>query len=279
LITENELIPLACLPHYSQAYCKEMGITYQTEPEKVVYWVENLRASGMLPDEVFEKLHFLLDSGYDAKAIQHAIRSIGAHFTMSIKKDRQVNGQPVYEYFRTHRNIRNRTIRFAVGSSSMKTKSTEYRVRSACKSHLKGFGKVCVVSSVKTQRRGLKSARKFIVTSKLSQSPRRTIEVYALRWKIKTWHRTMKQKFGYGDCRVLKFIGIETHLNLCLLAYNLSHSKISGLPKPGTTLESYLAAQQWKRADSALNRFGGKAKIKSIAAAEVQALVELKPCA
>jgi hypothetical protein len=277
LYVDGELIPLACLPHYSRRYCKELGYRYQSEPEMVAYWIEHLGESGLLPQELISKLHFLLDSAYDVKAIQSTIRSIGAHFTMSIKKDRKVNGQQVSEYFRTHRCIPYRTIRLPVGNSSSKTK--KYRIRSAGKSHLKGYGVVCVVSSQKLQSRGTKNSRKFLITSRLNQSARKTVEAYATRWKIETWHRTMKQQFGYGDCRALKFSAVEAHLNLCLLAYQLSRAGLDGLPKPGTTLESYIRAEQWRQAVSGLSKFGGRLKIKSIAAAEVEALTTLKACA
>jgi hypothetical protein len=190
----------------------------------------------------------------------------------SVKSDRNVNGKQVKEYFLAHRRIPWKTICLKV-SSGPRIKTKRFRARSAGRSYLKGFGKVNVVCSEREKSRDRTSGRRYFVTNNLRQSPRRTIEVYTKRWMIEVWHKKMKQNFGFGDCRSKKFHAVETHINLALCAYILSEAAEEGLPRPGTTLEKYVAAQQWRQASKILNLFGGKQRVKDLAAAEISKII------
>ena len=273
LMINDEVIPLASVPFYSKKYCKKIGIDYQTEIELVTHWIEDLPNSNLLPDEIFENLHFLLDTGYDAKCIQNAIQDIKAKFTVGITCERNVNGLGVKEYFNRHRQISWKTIRVKVGNGHEEKGERKFRVRSAGRSHLKGFGEVNVVCSEKKSRSAGKTSRKYIVTNNLKQSARKTVQIYSKRWMIETWHKEMKQNYGYGDCRGRKFSSVETHINFALCAHCLIGLQDSHLPKRGTTVDQYCNSQGLQQAAKVINLFNGREKLRSLAAEELAKVV------
>lgn len=274
LLVNGEVIPIASMPFYSKEYCKEKGYGYQSEIDHVADWIELLPKSGLLPEQVLENLHFLLDSGYDARPIQAAIASINAYFTTGIRCERSVNGLGVREYFNRYRHIPWKTIRLTVGNGHRKTKGRKFRVRQTKMAHLKGFGKVNVVCSEKASRSAKrKTVRKYIATNMLTQSARGIVLAYSKRWIIEVWHKEIKQKFGFGDCRSQKFEAIEAHVNFVLVAYCLRGLKDPLLPKPGTTLDQYQSSLNWKEAAKVINLFDGRQKLKKIAHAEMQQVV------
>ena len=102
---------------------------------------------------------------------------------------------------------------------------------------------------------------------------RKTIVNYAKRWVIETWHKEMKQKYGYGDCRSKKFSAIEAHMNFSLTAYCLMGLQDPKLPKKGTSLEQYQSCIEWKKAAKVINLFDGRNKVKSLANEELARVV------
>lgn len=269
LLVDDEIIPLASVPFYSKSHCREVGIHYQTEIELVTRWIEMLPQSGLLPTAIIEKLHFLLDTGYDAKSIQNTISEINAKFTAGITSERNVNGLKVNEYFHRYRHIPWKTIRLKSGNGQGKTKERKFRIRTAGRSHLKGFGEVNVVCSEKQSRNARRMSRKYIVTNDLRQSASKTVRIYAKRWAIETWHKEMKQKFGYGDCRSQAFHAIEAHINFALCAYCLAGLDDPSLPRKRTTLDQYRVSQEWGRAAKVINLFDGRKRLKTLASEEL----------
>jgi hypothetical protein len=273
LLINDQLIPLCSVPFYSKEYCKLNALDYQTEIEMVSDWIETLPESGLLPLEVIENLHFVLDTGYDAKIIQNAIEKIKAKFTIGLRSERSVNGMAVSDYFQRHRHIPWRTIRLNGGNGFGNKKERKFRVRTAGRSHLKGFGEVNVVCSEKKSRIAKKTSRKYIATNVIHQSARKTVRIYSRRWAIETWHKEMKQNFGYGDCRSQNFVAIETHINFALCAYCISGMADPSLPKKGTTLDQYAASEKLKQAAKVINLIGGREKLKTLAGEEVAKVV------
>ena len=272
LIINGDIVPLASVPLYSHDHCRELGIKYQSEIEIVTQWIEMLPESGLLPSAVMNRIHVLLDSGYDAKSIQNAINDIGLRFTDSILCERSVNGLPVKEYFKRYRHIPWRTIQVKTGSG-VGQKIRKYRVRTAKKAHLKGFGEVTLFCSEKKSRIARKTSRKYFVTNDPRQSTRKAVINYSRRWAIEVWHKTMKQFYGYGDCRCKNFHAVEAHINFALCAYCINSLCEPQLPVEGTTLDQYQTALEWSKAAKVINLFGGREKIKNLAAVERQRVV------
>ena len=79
--------------------------------------------------------------------LRTAARLLGNHESnySRIRCERSVNGLGVREYFQRHRHIPWKTIRLKVGNGRGKKRERKFRVRTAGKSHLKGFGEVIVV--------------------------------------------------------------------------------------------------------------------------------------
>jgi len=148
-------------------------------------------------------------------------------------------------------------------------KERTFRVRASGRAHLKGFGEVNVVCSEKRSRNARKTSRKYIVTNDLNQSARKTVLIYAKRWAVETWHKEMKQNYGYGDCRSQKFNAIEAHINFSLCAYCFVGMQDPKLPKRGTTLDQYRSSQEWKHAAKVINLFDGRKKLKTLATEEL----------
>lgn len=263
LLVGNDIIPLCSVPFYNKKHCRRMGIKYRTEIEMVTDWIESLPESGLLPEEIIAKLHFLLDSGYDARTIQHAINDINAKFTVGLRNGRRVNGLPVQEYFRVNRLIPWQTI-WLETPNGMGKKKRKFRVRAANEADLRWFGEVNVLCSEKTSRIAGKTRRKYIATNDLTQSPRKTVISYSKRWKVENWHKRIKQNHGFGDCRSRKFKAIESHVNFVLCADVLLGLQDPNLPRRGVTLDQYKGAKDMKQVARVITLIGGRKKIKTL---------------
>lgn len=238
-------IPLASIPHYTRKYAKMLGgLSYSTEGTMVRCWLRDhideiscwVEGAGMRREDVT----FLLDAGYDNKLIQKAIISSGCHFLMMIKSSRKVADFKVKDFFQKNRWIKWQSIRITKDSKNKK-KRLDYRIRTAEQVELNGVGLVNVVCSEKKARgRGQKSTRRFLVTSRKSSTGREIIKNYRKRWAIETWHKTMKQSYGFGDCSASSFSSMENHFKMCNIAY-LGHLQgLKSLPKKGTSIEDFL---------------------------------------
>ena len=171
LVHNEEVIPLASIPILSQAFCKENNMTYRTESQIVTEWLEDLPKADLFSESDLSKIFFLLDSGYDCKAIQNAVLRIGSNFVvalMSSRGIRKVKKNPklnkswrVSEYFKRHKKgHKAMTIRFK-GSGK---KIRHFSVRLATDLLLNGVsGKVSVVCS--KVKRGSKVTEKYLASS------------------------------------------------------------------------------------------------------------------
>lgn len=262
----DQVVPLASTPVLNKKYARENGVKYRSEPDIVVEWLESLREKGLFSVEQLRASIFLLDSGYDAKKIQHAIKDTGADFVMALKSSRIINGKQVKELFRTTRRwLQWESIRLGVGSGSTKSRRT-YSIRTAREANLKGFGLIHVVCSKAIGRKG--KPQKFLATSDLEMSGREIVEWYTKRWRIETWHREMKQNFGFIDCRAGRFTAIESHVNFALVAYLVQ--KESG--REQMRIEQFVRLKELREIKIELTKFGSGAKLKTRVDAALQQL-------
>jgi DDE family transposase len=253
----NTVIPLASVPLLTKKYARENKLSYRSEPDIVVEWVNLLRDQGYFAPEELRQSIFLLDSGYDAKKIQHAIKGIGADFVMALKSSRTINGKKVTEFFRrTKRWLPWEPIRLHVGSGNKKSRRN-YSIRTARDANMKGFGLVHVVCSKAIGRKG--KPQKFLATSDLEMTGREIVLWYSRRWRIETWHKEMKQNFGFIDCRASRFTAIESHVNFSLIAY-LIQKEIGG---EQMRVEEYVRRKELRAIKIELTRFGSVARLKT----------------
>jgi len=262
----SQVVPLGSIPVLTKKYARENKTRYRSEIEIVEQWVLDLKDSALFTNRQVSSALFLLDSGYDAKCIQRAITTIGANFVMALKCSRTINGKQVSDYFRrTKRGLKNQPIRLSAGSGGKGSRRI-FSIRTATEATMKGFGLVTVVCSKAIGRK--RKPLKYLVTSDLKMTGREIVEWYTRRWGIETWHREMKQNFGFIDCHSSRFTAIESHVNFALIAYVLQ--KASG--REQLRVEQYVQRRELTKINQELNKFGSKLRLKSVVAAALHAI-------
>lgn len=257
---DDHIIPLSSMPHYTKKYCRKNNLKYRTENQIVLEWIEAFKQHEWFKGHKMSNVTFILDAGYDVIKIQKAIRKMGAHFTMAIKKSRNVNGLSVCDYFRNHRYLPWETIRFLTDYGNKK-KRRVYRIRIAKLLYLNGVGKLNVACS-EQKRRNRPNSRKYIVSSNLLLTAREIISQYRRRWAIEKLHMTLKQNYGFGDCSSSCFQAVQTHVVMVILAYLLQHHLNESLPKCGTTIHEFQQYTLIKESAQVINLFDGKEHFK-----------------
>jgi len=262
ILTATEFVPIESLPYYSIQYCKEQKLKFKTENDIAIEWVFKLPYLGLFPKEVLKKVLFLMDAGYDCKELQRAIKTIGANFICALKTSRNVGGESVVKYFKNHRNLKGESIRLHVGNGGKNSRRT-YSVRLSVECRLKGVGEVQAVCSKKHD-----GTKKYLATSDLTLTAREIVFWYANRWAIETWHREMKQNFGFIECRCSKFEAIHAHVLFSLVAYNFAREK--GFEKISST--EYLKTETLKEIKVELTKFGGLQSARNLISAALESM-------
>lgn len=266
VLTPDGILPLDSVPLYTKKYCRENRLRYRTENEIVHEWLKALGTNDIFSKQELKRALFLLDSGFDARIVQLAIRQLGADFLMALKSSRAIGGKQVREYFRTHRRwLPWNSIRLDIGSGKNK-KRRKYSIRTATNVTLKGVCPVTVVCSKACSR--ARKPTKYLATSDLSLTGREIVSWYSRRWMIETWHREMKQNYGLIDCRCSRFSAIEAHVSLCLVAFLLAKEKTTRQ----RTISEFTRLRELKKIAADLTRFGGARRVKTLADAAIQAI-------
>lgn len=256
ILTPRGPIPLASIPVYSKEYCKEHGIEYRTENEIVEDLILQFNESGVISKNQLNKALFLMDSGYDTKKIQRAIREIGANFVVALKSNRTIQGKQAHEYFNENRRwLPWKPIRIHIGNGGKRSRRT-YSIKTATEVNLKGFGLVTVVCS-KTTHKSRRST-KYLAASDPTMTGRQIVVWYSRRWAIELWHKEMKQNYGFGDCHSARFSAIEAHVNFCLTAFLLQTE--TGKEQMG--IEKFICLKEFKKIKLGLTRIGAVVNLK-----------------
>lgn len=237
-------IPLAALVHHTRRYARLKRLPYLTEGAMVQGWLRDymtgvtglLRKGSIMPNDIT----FLLDAGYDNAKIQNSIRQIGCHFLMMVKNTRKIGGFQIKTFFTRNRYLPWKSVYFNKDVNG-KIKRRKYRIRIANEIYMENVGFVTVVCSEKASGCSKKiKTRRYIAASKKGLSGREILETYARRWKIETWHKQMKQDYGLNDCSASKFISIENHIILCLIAFTSHQQDLKSLPSKKIEIGNYL---------------------------------------
>ena len=258
-----ETTPLASIPIYNKEFCKAHNLEYRTEPEIVVHWLNQLAESHLFSEDDLKKIYFLADSGYDCKKIQKAILGLGSHFVMALKSSRTVKSCRVTNYFKRHKKGHSSSTIHFKGSGK---KRVTFQVRLATGIHLKGVGNIHVVCS--KGKRGSKTTVKYIGSS-AKLSARNIVKYYRARWIIETWHKEVKQKFGFGDCSCRNFNAIQTHVQLVMVAYIL-RPMISSVPY---TIEEYQTKKTLVGIRKKVTQFGQIKAVQNMIGEKLQGMV------
>ena len=270
LVIGKHTIPIGISAHYTKDYFTDNGIDYKTESQRVLNWINQLPYADFLSRRELRRTTFLLDSGYDNKNIQKAIRRIGSHFLVSICKDRCVSSTQVQLYFKRNKRIPWQSIRLSNGNGTNNNRIF-FRIRVATDVRLKGVGNVTVVFS-----KNRKGKKKYLAASNRKLTGRDIVSKYRKRWKVESWHRKMKQNYGYGDCRSNSFDAVFSHIVWTIVAFTLREQHPEHFPKEGTSTHEYTSTVKLIELSGKVTQIGFKASTKIVAMEAKQMLVGSK---
>jgi hypothetical protein len=272
LLLQDVLIPLRPIPFYSQRYCREHQLTYRTEHDRVVEYLEQLRLEDYIGAYDPRQVVVLTDSGYDSKKIQQAIAAKPWHFIIALGKTRSVQSATlapttpkakqwchIAAFFRNHRWLKWQTIRLP--TKGTKRKRMEFRARDTI-GYLRYVGRVQLVCSEPRNRP--EGRRKYLACNDMRVTARQILLGYRLRWTIELFHKTVKQHLGFEDVATSGFDSVMSHVHWVYCAYillSLSPPGVSaGITSLGDVqrqLQQLLANQEKRRILQKLTQIGG----------------------
>jgi hypothetical protein len=234
------IIPLPPIPFYTKKYCRENGLPYVTEHDRVAAYLSELNMYEYIGLHNDEDIAVLTGSGYDNKKIQNAVLNRKWHFISALKSSRGVKSEAKYAktpkssgwdrigvFFKKYRKLAWQTVR--IFTDGPKRKRKDFRIRHT-EIFLKGVGKITAVcSEIKKKKSG--GCRKYIACSDLKATPRQILIAYRLRWKIEIFHKHVKMHLGFGDIAPKHFSSAESHVYLVYSAYILLQSDLPGIGK------------------------------------------------
>jgi hypothetical protein len=266
------LIPLRPIPFYSQRYCRDHALAYQTEPDLVIDYLRQLDLGDYIGSYDPRDVVVLTDSGYDNKKIETAIANKGWHFIMALGKTRSVKSATlalttpqskqwchIATFFRNHRWLKWQTIR--ITTNGTKRKRMEFRARDTI-GYLRYVGQVQVVCS--DLRKRPDGRRKYFACNDLRVTARQIILGYRLRWAIELFHKTVKQHLGFEDVATSGFDAVISHVHWVYCAYILLHlsppgvsAEVKSLGDTQRQLQHVLANNEKRRVLQKLTQIGG----------------------
>lgn len=237
LVINGVIIPLKPIPFYSKNYCKKLGIEYQTEPNRLIQYLDELDLTRYIGPHDSKKILFLADSGYDNRNIQKTIQAKGWSFIIDLKSTRSVKSMKtkgetwcgVKEFFKNQRCLSWKSIRIYKMQNNKK-KREDFRVREAIV-FLRHCFKVKLVCSERRKRPD--GRRKYLACNDLNATSRDIIIGYRLRWVIEIFHKLTKMHLGFEDVACKSFTSVTNHVHCVYIAFLscINISDIYGLGK------------------------------------------------
>lgn len=244
LILNGILIPLPPIPFYTKRYCRENGMKYVTEHERLIEYLNRLDLEEYIGPHRSESVVVIADSGYDDKQVEKTIIKKQWQFILALKSTRSVKSKTQYEttpkskhwqqvapFFKAQRRLAWQTVR--IFKNGPKRKRMEFRIRQI-KGFLKGVGEVQLVCSEFKKRPD--GRRKYLACTDLKVKPRQILIGYRLRWSVEIFHKTIKMHLGFEDVAATQFHSIFAHVHWVYCAYLLLHAKPPGVPQTARTI-------------------------------------------
>jgi hypothetical protein len=277
LVLNGMLLPLRPIPFYSQRYCREHDLAYQTEHALVVDYLQKLNLEDSIGAYDPREVVVLTDSGYDKKKIQKAIADRQWQFSMALGKTRSVKSETlslttpkskqwchIATFFRNHRRLKWQTIR--IPTNGTKRKRMAFRIRDTI-GYLRSVGRVQLVCSEPRQRPD--GRRKYFACNDMRVTARQIIIGYRLRWAIALFHKTVKQHLGFEEVATSGFDAVMSHVHWVYCAYILLSMSPPGVSADVTSLgdaqrqlQQFLANQERRRILQKLTQIGGVQRYK-----------------
>ena len=267
LVLNDMLMPLRPLPFYSQQYCREHQLEYQTEQNLGVADSEQLNLDDYIGSHDPREVIVLADTGYDNKQIETAIINKRWHFLMALKKTRSVKSEALYlatptsrqwcsvfTFLRNHRRLKWQTIR--VPTNGAKRKRMVFRTRDTI-GYLRYVGQVQFVCSQYRNRPA--GRRKSLACSDLRVTARQILIGYRLRWAVELFHKKIKQHLGFEDVATSGFDSVMSHVYGVYCAYILLH-----LSPPGVSVEAKSLGDKQRQLQRVLENQGQRRIIQKL---------------
>jgi hypothetical protein len=219
LIINDILIPLSPIPYYSERYCREHGLDYQTEHELVVDYLNHLDLEDYIGAYTPRDVVVLTDSGYDDKKIETTIVNKHWNFIIALKKTRSVKSEtlylttpksrqwcPIATFFRNHRRLKWTTIRLMTNGA--KRKRMEFRIRHTL-AYLRYVGPVQLVCSEFKKRP--EGRRKYLACSDLRVTARQIVMGYRLRWAVEIYQScNLRRTLFWQKMHIFDFLRLQS---------------------------------------------------------------------
>lgn len=278
LILNEMLIPLCPIAFYSQSYCREKGIAYMSEHDRVVEYINGLNLADYIGSYDPRDVVVLTDSGYDNKHIEKAISDQKWMFLIALKKTRSVKSEHLYAttpkskqwsqvspFFRNQRRLKWTTIRLM--TNGKRSKRMEFRIRHT-KGYLRYVGPVQLVCSEPKKRP--EGRRRYFACNDMRVTARQIMLGYRLRWAVELFHKSVKQNLGFEEVSTSGFDSIISHVHWVYCAYILLNLAPPGVLNGPQSLgdkqrqmRAYLEAKEKRRILQKLTQFGGVEKFKA----------------
>ena len=233
IVIGNRVIPLPPIAFHTEEDCKRLGISYETEHDKLVTFFGALNLTQYLGSFDPRELVVLLDSGYDSKKIQAAILKRGWDFVCALKSNRSVRSTKEFKkksegwgsitatFKRVKKQAPWKTVYDHTKIAGSKNKRMEFRAR-LWLGHLRGiFKPIALVCSEKTN-----GERRYLACSNLSVSLGAIIRTYRRRWIVELFHKDIKFYLGMQHAGVRDFDSIIAHVHWVYIAYLLLKEKV-----------------------------------------------------
>ena len=224
LVINGTVIPLAPIPFLTRKTCKETGVEYKTEPDRIIDYLGDVNWTEILPGVNPEEIVVLSDSGYDNKKFQRFILAQGWDFVGSLKKSRGVNTktqgwQSVSDLFNRTRKIGPwQTVRHQTDAGK---KRRESRIRTLTGS-LKGVIRETRLVAVKKPN----GEKLFLACSRAKINPGAIARAYRGRWSVELFHKDVKSHLGFEDAGLMKFEAMHAHVLWVYCAYLLLYDLV-----------------------------------------------------
>jgi len=278
LVINDVLIPLPPIAFHSRKYCRQNDLTYKTENEAVVEYINNLNLQDYIGEHNPKEIIVLADSGYDDKKIENAIAAKKWRFILALKKTRSVKSEKqhcntsksrgwthIAALFKNHRRVKWQTIRII--TSGPRKKRMDFRIRQIV-GYLRYVGKVQLICSEFKKRP--QSRRKYLACNDLKAKARQVLLGYRIRWAIEIFHKQVKMFLGFQDVATKTFEAVKAHVHWVYCAYILLQSHPPGIPEHTKSLpdrqrkvEAIIESKQKARVIQLLTQINGADRYKN----------------
>jgi hypothetical protein len=217
------------IPHYTQEYCAEHGLTHRTTAEAAADMIRSL------PLPAGADVMVIGDTAYDAEVVREACAERGYHWIFPANPERVYEGPKgqrpaLRSRLKDWTSLSLKTIRFraSTGKYAAQRRLSKWRVGPKQKPRVyyayqekpevRSVGRVQLVFS--TMKPNLKTATpddvKILMTSALGLSVSEVIELYGLRWQIELFFKELKSTLGFSQYSFQRFEAVKAWVEIAV---------------------------------------------------------------